>query len=272
MVVNSMLAGDRVADSNQPESEGGRSGIQVIARAAKILRSLEHEQDGLSLGEIAARVELPRSTVQRIVAALAEERLVRAASPNSRVKLGPALIRLAKSATNDISAVIKPVMEELSRELHETVDLSFLQGPDVVFIEQVLGNRRLRAVSAIGERFPAHCTANGKALLATLSDEKLSKFLNRPLDQVTPNTLVNADTLRSEILRIRTTGISYDMEEHTDGVCAIGTVFEDLTGQALALSVPIPTPRFAPSRSHVETLLLRYREVIKGKLGEDSLH
>ena len=33
----------------------------------------------------------------------------------------------------------------------------------LVFIDQVIGSQRLRTVSAVGETFPLHCTANGKA-------------------------------------------------------------------------------------------------------------
>jgi DNA-binding IclR family transcriptional regulator len=59
-----------------------KSQVQVIARAAAILRALEEEKSGLSLGQIASRVDLARSTVQRIVSALESEKLVLAASPN----------------------------------------------------------------------------------------------------------------------------------------------------------------------------------------------
>ena len=76
----------------------GTSQIQVIARAASILRALEDEPSGLSLGQIAQRVNLARSTVQRIVAALAAERFVIAASPTARVRIGPTILRLANSA------------------------------------------------------------------------------------------------------------------------------------------------------------------------------
>ena len=62
-----------------------KSQVQVIARAAAILRALEDENSGLSLGQIAQRVNLARSTVQRIVAALETEKLVIAATPNGRV-------------------------------------------------------------------------------------------------------------------------------------------------------------------------------------------
>ena len=69
-------------------SPNDKSQVQVIARAATILRALEEENAGLSLGQIAQRVNLARSTVQRIVAALETEKLVIAASPNGRVRLG----------------------------------------------------------------------------------------------------------------------------------------------------------------------------------------
>src|SRR3974377_2427185 len=77
------------------ERGGDKSQVQVIARAAAILRALEDQALGLSLGQIAQRVDLARSTVQRIVAALEAEKLLIAASPNGRVRLGPPLLRLA---------------------------------------------------------------------------------------------------------------------------------------------------------------------------------
>src|SRR5262245_13661452 len=81
-----------------------KSQIQVIARAGAILRALENEASGLSLGQIAQRVALARSTVQRIVAALAAEKLVIAASPLGRVRLGPVILRLAASVRSDFAA------------------------------------------------------------------------------------------------------------------------------------------------------------------------
>src|SRR5499426_2218396 len=100
-----------------------KSQVQVIARAASILRALEHEVSGLSLGQIAQRVNLARSTVQRIVAALQAEKLVIAASPNGRVRLGPTILRLAASASADFVSIARPFLVVLSNELKETVDL-----------------------------------------------------------------------------------------------------------------------------------------------------
>src|SRR5205807_1695051 len=67
-------AGGAVDRRTEDESEGsGALGVQVIARAASVLRALENRPEGLSLGQIAKEVGLARSTVQRIVAALQAE-------------------------------------------------------------------------------------------------------------------------------------------------------------------------------------------------------
>lgn len=79
-----------------------RSSIQVISRAARILRCLESEPNGLSLGTIAARSRLPRSTVQRLVDALAFERLLEISK--NGVRLGSALMRLASHSHCEVTA------------------------------------------------------------------------------------------------------------------------------------------------------------------------
>ena len=166
-----------------------KSQVQVIARAATILRALEEENAGLSLGQIAQRVKLARSTVQRIVAALETESLVIAATPNGRVRLGPAILRLAASVRSDFIAAARPFLERLSAELQETVDLSVVKKDHLVFIDQVIAPQRLRTVSAVGETFPLYCTANGKAYLAQLTEPSIEKLIGRVYEPRTPNTL-----------------------------------------------------------------------------------
>jgi len=218
--------------------------VQVIARAATILRALEDENGGLSLGQIAQRVNLARSTVQRIVAALECEKLVIAATPNGRVRLGPAILRLAASVRSDFTALARPFLEQLSEELHETVDLSTVKKDHLVFIDQVVGSHRLRTVSAVGETFPLHCTANGKAYLAQLSDAAIEKLIGREYEARTPKSLVTLETLLKDLAAARRTGVAFDREEHTLGICAAGVSLRDPLGNAVAISVPVPSLRF----------------------------
>src|SRR5450631_2008848 len=236
-----------------------RSGIQVIARAAAVLRSLQREPNGLSLGEIAKRVGLPRSTVQRIVAALGREELLMSASSRARVKLGPALVLLGAAADVGTEKIARPIMQELSRLADETVDLSILRADSAVFVEQIQGTQRLVAVSAVGKAFPLHCTANGKALLALLAPERRASLLAGRLKRYTDATKTERSALSAELQEVERTDLAYDIEEHSVGICAIGTAFRDSLGREFSLSIPVPAARFAGKRQQLSKLLKKAR-------------
>ena len=235
-----------------------------------MLRALEDEPSGLSLGEIAQRVGLARSTVQRIVDALRTEQFVIAASPTAGVRLGPALVRLAASASVEFDQITRPIIAELSQAVGETVDMSVLKGRSAVFTDQIQGSHRLRAVSAIGDTFPLHCTANGKAILSVLPDDKLKALLRMPLQKMTPNTITKPAELLREIEHCRRTGVAVDNEEHTEGISALGTGFIDPVGRAIAISIPVPTTRFKRIRQDLASRLLEARERILETLGQSG--
>jgi DNA-binding IclR family transcriptional regulator len=244
-------------DRSLISAKSDKSQVQVIARAATILRALEDENAGLSLGQIAQRVNLARSTVQRIVAALESESLVIAATPNGRVRLGPAILRLADSVRSDFIAAARPFLERLSAELQETVDLAVVKKDHLVFIDQLIGPQRLRTVSAVGETFPLHCTANGKAYLAQLSEPSIEKLIGRTYEPRTPNTIIRIETLLEELAQVRANGgIAFDREEHTHGICAAGVALRDPLGNSVAISVPVPSQRFADQRERIAERLL----------------
>jgi DNA-binding IclR family transcriptional regulator len=240
--------------------------VQVIARAAAILRALEDQPAGLSLGQIAQRVNLARSTVQRIVGALSAERLLIAASPNGRVRLGPTILRLATSVQTDFVSIVRPFLVRLSQALRETVDLAAIKRDHLVFIDQVIGSQRLRAVSAVGESFPLYCTANGKAYLAELSDEAVASLLGTSYEARTPNTLTSLERLLEELQTVRKTGVAFDREEHTLGICAAGVALRDLLGNHVAISVPVPEQRFYDHQGVIADRLLAAKRALQDHL------
>lgn len=244
-----------------------RPGIQVIARAATIMRALEHRPDGLSLGELAHAVDLPRSTVQRIVDALNKEGLVIGASATSGVRLGPALLTLATATRFHIAEASRKTLEALSKECGETADLSLLDQDKVVFIDQVAGRHRLAAVSAVGVSFPLHSSANGKAILAAMSDVDLEKLKRRiPLTAVTPRTLTSWDRLYEELQVIRREGLAYDREENSPGISAVAMSIKGPSGELGAISLPVPTQRFALVEKLLSDALLRHCSRLQAQL------
>jgi len=256
---------DKGVAKSQPQTQP-QSQVQVIARAAAILRALEDEAAGLSLGQIAQRVNLARSTVQRIVAALEAEKFLIAASPNGRVRLGPTILRLAASARTDFVAVARPYLTQLSRELKETVDLSVVKKDHLVFIDQVIGSQRLRTVSAVGETFPLHCTANGKAYLATLDNAAIAELLGTSFEPRTPRTLTRLDDLLRDLKSVRRSGVAIDREEHALGICAAGIVTRDPAGNIVAISVPVPAQRFYKHQRTIVARLLATKEALERHL------
>jgi len=232
-----------------------RGGIQVISRAAAVLRSLKDQRDGLSLGQISERVGLPRSTVQRIVGALQAEQLVIAAQPGRGIRLGPELSSLAESARFDIVDMLHPYLVELGDKTGETIDLAVLRNRRMVFVDQIPSSHRLRAVSSVGEAFPLCTTANGKACLARLSDAEVLAQLEQEEPARHASTKARAAFL-AEIAKVRKSGVAIDRDEHTDGISAVGAAFADLTGNIYAISIPTPSSRFATSEPAIEKQLL----------------
>ncbi|WHY91407.1 IclR family transcriptional regulator [Neobacillus cucumis] len=220
------------------------SSVQVISRAAKILRALREHPKGLSLSQIAKEVGLARSTVQRIVTALEEERYVATASTNGGFRLGPEIAMLATAVHSDLREEIRPFLIQLSHQVNETVDLSVLDNGKVLFVDQIIAPHPLQATSQPGASFPLHCTANGKAILASLSIADVEKLMPKQLQLYTDHTITSRDEMLKELEVVRKEGVSFAREEHIPGICAVGAAILDSMGNLSAVSIPLPSTRF----------------------------
>jgi DNA-binding IclR family transcriptional regulator len=233
-----------------------QAGIQVIQRAGAILDALRAAEISLSLGQLARETGLARSTVQRIIQALQDVGWVTPPAPSGGVLLGPRLVELAAAAGRPAHLVVlHPHLEHLSRGLNETVDLSIRRHDRALFVDQVTADQRLRAVSAVGETFPLHCSANGKAMLATLPDPFIETIIGGSFPALTDNTITTLPVLLEEIAGIRASGISYDREEHSTGICAVGHVVPTPDGGYAAVSIPLPAQRFYGNEQHIAEAL-----------------
>lgn len=246
----------------------GRSGIQVIARAAAILRVLKDSDTGMSLGQIAEKSGLARSTVQRIVGALQTERFV-LSDPRGGLRLGPGLTSLAEAARYNVVEHCRLLLTELTHKTGETADLSVLRGAGMIFLDQVPGTHRLRTVSSVGEVFPLTTSANGRACLAQLPEPKARTLAKEEWARTGVDG--DIDALLKDLEDVRRTGLAYDLNDHTAGISAIGFAFRDWTGELHAISVPIPSTRFAETRALVEKALLETARNVERVIGNDAV-
>lgn len=233
-----------------------RDGVQVLARAAEVLRQLAAAPEGLTLVELADRAGLPRTTAYRIVGALGKEGFV-TTTEQGKTRIGPALVGIAASGRRDLRQEAVPFLRRLSHELHETVELVVLDGTEALFTDQFVSSRTLRVVAGVGSRFPLHCTACGKALLAALPPGEAERLLPPKLARVTPHTIVDRKALLRELEVVRATHLAHDREEHSVGVCAEAVSLHDGGGAIAAVTVVMPATRVRESEKRVASALLR---------------
>jgi DNA-binding IclR family transcriptional regulator len=235
-------------------SASSSSGLQVVQRAAAVLRVVGDQGGGPRLADLATRVDLPKTTLHRVVGALADEGLLRV-DDGGRIWLGAALIELSRAATADLATQVRPAVSRLHRAVDETVDVAIVEGPTVRFIDQIQSTRPLRAVSAVGAVFPLHASANGKAALAAMAPGEAAAVLAGPLEALTPATITDPAVLRAELVEIARSGIGYDRQEHTVGICAVGAAVVGPAGPVLTLSLPVPTERFVANQDELTAAL-----------------
>lgn len=237
-----------VAETERESSPNRDEGIQVLRRAAAALDEIAAEPGRLRLVDLGERLGLAKSTVRRLLVGLVEVGLV-SVDAGGRFGLGERLLGFGSATGAHVAAVFRPIIEKVAAETDgETVDLSVLRGQQMWFVDQIESSHRLRAVSAVGVRFPLAGTANGKAALAALDDVDAEATLSR----FTPSV---AAVLRREITEIRSSGIAFDRDEHTPGISAAAIARRALGDNVIAISVPTPSERFAEKQQQIVAAL-----------------
>ena len=242
-----------------------QAGIQVIARAAAVMRALGSNPHGMSLAAIAQHVSLPRSTVQRIINALTEERLVEHAGPAGGVRLGPALGQLINQTQTDIISLTKPYLLRLTEQLQESVSLGSLSGDSIYIIDRLVAERELRVVFPIGIHAPAYATSSGKVLLSELPAASVHELLPSELPKLTEKTL-SRHQLLEQIEMARQDKTSVDIDECIDGVSSCSVALDTYLGQ-FALAVVLPTARFHSQVEVIRQTLLECKQDIERAIG-----
>jgi DNA-binding IclR family transcriptional regulator len=245
--------------------DGHDQGVQVISRAAHVLRSLAEQRDGMTVAAISHDLALPRSTTHRILRALSVEGLTRRTA-TGHYTLGYGLRSLATAARSELQSRAASHMLRLSSSLGETVEFAVLCGADALLLDRLVSGRTLRAASEIGERLPGHSTAAGKALLSTLPRDQLLQVLPDPLTALTASTITDRTALLAELDDVRRTGSAFSVEEHAAGVCSVAVAISDRAGETAALSVVVPAARF-DGKIEIAAALVDERRRLQHDLG-----
>ncbi|WP_410952931.1 IclR family transcriptional regulator [Pseudomonas sp. S1(2024)] len=241
------------------------TGIQVIARAGEIMRALGNNPEGLSLSAIAQEVNLPRSTVQRIINALVGQYLVEPLGPAGGYHLGPAFGQLVSRTQTDIISAVKGHLSTLCEQVNESVCLASINDGKTYVIDRMVAERELRVVFPIGISAPAYATASGKCLLANMTEEQMKKQLPSTFSRFTDET-VSRPTLLEQLKEIRQSGIGYDAGEYLEGMSSLAVVVETYMGP-FAIAIVAPGARLIKRVDEFKRALLSTKENVEKAIG-----
>jgi IclR family transcriptional regulator, acetate operon repressor len=217
--------------------------IESVDNALKLLLMLR-DRPTISLSEASDDLSVARSTAHRLLAMLAYHGFVRQDPVTKAYEAGPVLTEISFAALrdSDIRPKARPFIEELVREIGETVHLVVLNGTQVLFTDCVEGDRALRAGSRVGIRLPAHCTAGGKVLLAAIPDDQIRELYRaEELEQLTPRSVSTVTGLLTRIDETRRHGYALNDGESEEELRAVAVAIRDPVGRvraAITLSAP----------------------------------
>ena len=217
-----------------------------LIRALTLLERIAHADGPVTLREAADDSALPKATVHRMLAMLEHQGLLMRES-DGRVSPGPRLTRLALSALLNASvrAPRHAILAALAESVGETVNLTMLDGSEVVYLDRVETAWPLRMTLQPGSRVPLHCTASGKLLLASQPAARRRRLVDSlELARFTQRTIVDAKSLDGELARIRRDGYATDNEEYLVGlVCVAVPVLLPRRRTAACVAVHAPVAR-----------------------------
>jgi DNA-binding IclR family transcriptional regulator len=225
---------------------------QSLGRALQILASLSEGER--SLDQLAAELDVHKTTVLRLLRTMEAERFVRRDAAH-RYRLGSRLFALADVAREQhvVREVAGPHLRELNHKTGQTVHLAAWENGEAIYIDKLDSVRSVRMYSQVGVPAALHCTAVGKVLLAAQPKRQLEAVLaSMDYHVYTPNTITDPDALRAELDLVRERGWAQDRAEHESFINCVGAPITDQHGRVVgAVSVSVPD------------VLLNYEQVLE---------
>ncbi|MFI7494908.1 IclR family transcriptional regulator [Kocuria sp. M4R2S49] len=215
-------------------------GVQAVERVFELLEVITAAGGDMSLSELSAAVKLPLPTIHRLLRTLVPSGYVRQL-PNRNYSLGPRLIPLGEAAGRQFGSSARAKLDELVDELGESANIAVLDGQEVVYIAQAQSSRSMRMFTEVGRRAGTHDTGVGKAILATLPDDRVRAIVTGAgMPTPTAKSLGTVEELFADLARIRERGYAVDDEEQELGVrCYAMAVPGAPTPTAISVSGPV---------------------------------
>ena len=209
--------------------------VEALARGLEVIRSFDRIHVKQTISQISERTLLARPTVLRLLLTLEDLGYVR--SQDNFYSLTPKVVDLGMAYVSSLGlyGAAKPHMENLSKEVDQSVSLAELDGSDIVYTGRVEVPKIISVGVTVGARLPSASTALGRVLLAAVPDSELHDVLSTPsLSMYIPRTRFTAEQIRPRLELVRDQGWAESDEDLQYGVQAIATPIRREDGQVVA--------------------------------------
>ena len=247
--VRDIVTLDQSTPTPRERAHMGRT-VPAVMRALDILELFLDGQSH-STPEITQQLELPRTSVHELITTLVHRRyLVPQPDQPGHYRIGVSLFQLGSVFAEqlDLAREGRLVSENVAANCDETVHVAVLDDTDVVYIAKVDSPHPVRLVSAPGRRLPAHCTAIGKAMLASMPATTFDADYPRgsALAGMTPNSITAPSRLRQHLAEVRDRGVAFEYCESNEAAACVAAPVRDSSSEVIAaMSISVPTLRWS---------------------------
>jgi DNA-binding IclR family transcriptional regulator len=196
--------------------------VPAIDKCFSILEFMTQAKRPLAFTEIVKELNLNKSTVFNILHTLNDIDVIEK-GPDGLFRLGTKLFTLGTAAASDSELIqaIHPILETINNKFKLSSFLGILSEHEVIIIDKADHAQKIKISSEIGMRIPIFAGVAGKALISQLPDPSIDDILrNNSFERYTSKTITDKTEYKKEILKVKKTGIAYDMEEYIEGLIA----------------------------------------------------
>jgi len=244
-----MSANPSAAASVLPDEGLDRYIVPGLERGLRLLAEFSARDRVLSAADLSRRLNVPRSTVFRLLATLEATGYVERADGGREYRLGLAVLRLGFDylASLELTELGGPLLNRLRDEIEYPCNLVVRDGRSVVYVAKAAASRPFASNVNVGARLPAHATVLGHVLLEDLSLEQLRDVYPEPELQVySDNTPRTVEALFELVQQVQQRGYVLHEGFFEASISTIAAPVRDRSGKvAAALGATIPAARLA---------------------------
>lgn len=222
-------------DASEANSRSRR--VKAVDHAIDVLQILGTVERGLGVSDIARRSGMSKTAVYHLLCTLETRRFVARDPDTGSYRLDWALYELGSNVVHsvELTRIARHYLDHLATQTAEFVLLGILDDESVLYLDRGEATSNFRVTANTGRRFPLHCTATGKVLLAFSTDNELvERTLRGPMSKMTDDTITDPQKMRREIAQVRRSGYATCWQEGEVGLSSIAVPVHDHRGRVLA--------------------------------------